>query len=101
MNARAAHESDAPAIVRLWQRFMSEEHEAVPDADPEGALARWSERLGSQIVRGQVLILETGAGVAGFAAFSDSADRQCIPAGVAYVVDLYVRPEERRAAADI
>ena len=99
MTARPACKSDLPTLVELWKRFMAEEHEAVPDSDPAAALAGWSERLRSQIARGQVSVLGEDTGAAGFAAFIDSVDRPWIPEGVAYVVDLYVQPEARRAVA--
>jgi ribosomal protein S18 acetylase RimI-like enzyme len=78
---------------------MAEEHEAVPDGEPEAALAGWSERLRLQIEREQVFVLGTDRGIAGFAAFINSAERSWVPGGVAYVVDLYVQPEDRRAPA--
>jgi ribosomal protein S18 acetylase RimI-like enzyme len=99
MTARPARERDADALVHLWKRFMAQEHEAVPDAAPQAALAGWSERLRRQIAREQVFVLETDRGIAGFAAFMDSAERPWVPEGVAYIVDLYLQPEDRSAPA--
>jgi ribosomal protein S18 acetylase RimI-like enzyme len=78
---------------------MREEHDAVPEADPEGAVAGWSERLRSQISRRQVILAARGPDVVGFVAFLDSDDRSWIPREVAYVVDLYVLPDARHASA--
>jgi hypothetical protein len=95
MTPRPARESDAAALGDLRRRFTAEEHEAVPDAEPQAALAGWSERLRLQIVREQVFVLETDRGIAGFAAFIDSAERPWVPESVAYPVHLYVQPEDR------
>ena len=96
---RPARASDVDALARLWLRFMREEEDAVPDADAEGALAGWQERLRTQIAGGLVLVAEAAGEVVGFLAGIDSGRRAWGPAGVLYVVDLYVLPEARHTPA--
>ncbi len=74
---------------------MQEEMEAVPDADWRAAEAAWASRLQRQTASGQVFVVAQGQTLIGFLGFIDHADREWIPAGVAYVVDLYVVPEAR------
>jgi GNAT superfamily N-acetyltransferase len=97
--AREAQHQDAAAITLLWRRFMAEETDAVPDADPEAAFPGWQERLHSQIARRMVVLLQEGPHIVGFASFIDSAGRPWVPTGVAYLVDLYLQPESRRGTA--
>jgi GNAT superfamily N-acetyltransferase len=99
MIARAANEGDAAAIAGLWRRFMTEEHEAVPDAEPEAALPNWSARLRGQITRGTVFVLEAGEGIVGFAGFVGARELEWVPSEAAYIVDMYIGPEHRRASA--
>lgn len=98
MTARLGQEPDVPALLALWKRFMAEEEDAVPDADAEAAIANWLQRLRVQITRHQVCVLETTAGIAGFAGFIVPGSSLSVPPGVAYIVDLYVAPEARRAS---
>ena len=78
---------------------MTEEDEAVPDAKPEEVEETWKARLTSQISASKVIVADNGDCLVGFLAFIDSKDRQWVPAGVAYVVDIYVTPEARASAA--
>lgn len=97
--ARVAVEQDKPVIIELWRRFMLEEREAVPVADPDAAMRSWSERLEAQIAREQVVVVVHDDRTVGFAGFIDAGDRAWVPDGVAYVVDFYVVPEARRTRA--
>jgi len=99
VSTRLARAADIGPIVTLWKRFMAEEHEAVPDADPEGAEARWTARLQTQVAESKVVVADRGDALVGFLAFIDHRDRQWVPPGIAYVVDVYVAPEARRTAA--
>ena len=96
---RFATPQDVPPLVALWQQFMRDEPDAVPEADPSAALANWTERLRTQIAKSHVVVAERGNISVGFAGFIDSSDRDCIPHSVAYVVDIYVVPEARASAA--
>jgi hypothetical protein len=96
---RMASIADVEEIVSLWRRFMTEEEEVVPDANPEQAEQTWSERLQSQIADSKVIVAEDGRTLIGFFAFIDHEDREWIPAGIAYVVDIYVVPEARASTA--
>lgn len=96
---RFATQEDVPALVALWQRFMRDEPDAVPDADPGGALCNWTERLRSQIEKHQVVVADSSGTPVGFAGFIDSSERNWIPQSVAYVVDIYVAPEARPTGA--
>jgi len=95
MLVRVGRADDTPHIVALWSRFMNEEGEAVPDADETAARASWSARLARQLASENVLVCGESGALTGFLALLDHADRAWIPAGVAYVVDLYVAPEAR------
>jgi len=99
MVAREARPGDISAIADLWKRFMAEEDEAVPEANPEAALPGWLERLQAQIAKATAFVLEAEGEIVGFASFIGSADRQWVPSGVAYAVDLYIQPEYRKAGA--
>jgi len=98
MTSRLGQEPDVPALLVLWKRFMAEEEDAVPDADAEAASANWLQRLRVQIARQQIYVLETPAGIAGFAGFIVPGSSLSVPSGVAYIVDLYVTPEARRGS---
>lgn len=97
--ARMARPDDAQAITSLWRRFMTEENVAVPASDPEQAISRWSERLHSQIERGQVFVVALGQDTVGFTGFVDSTQVDWLPERVAYLVDIYVLPEARKRGA--
>ena len=99
MIAGEASIEDMPALVGLWQRFMREEDEAVPDADPAAVQRNWSARLAGQIQKGHTIIVKRGGEAVGFLGFIDVADRDWVPRGVAYVVDIYVVPGGRSTAA--
>ena len=90
---------DVPALVKLWERFIREERQAVPDADPQAARRTWSDRLKTQISKRQVVVARRNGEPVGLAGFLDSADRPWIPARVAYVVDVYLCPEARSPTA--
>jgi ribosomal protein S18 acetylase RimI-like enzyme len=96
--ARKASAADFEEIVSLWRRFMTEEDEAVSDAKPNGVEEAWKARLVSQISASKAIVADNGDCLVGFLAFIDSDDRQWVPAGVAYVVDMYVSPEARASA---
>lgn len=78
---------------------MTEEDEAVPDTKPEEVEEAWKARLMSQMSASKVIVADNGDCLVGFLAFIDSNDRQWVPAGVAYVVDMYVTLEARASAA--
>ena len=99
ITARMARPDDAQAITSLWRRFMTEEHEAVPASDPEQAVSRWSERLHSQIEKGEVFLVALGQDTVGFVGFIDSREGDWLPEKVAYLVDIYVVPEARKRGA--
>lgn len=90
---------DVEEIVSLWRRFMIEEQEVVPDANPEEAEKAWTERLVKQIADSKVIVADDGRTTIGFFAFIDHHDHQWIPAGIAYAVDIYVVPEARTSTA--
>jgi GNAT superfamily N-acetyltransferase len=104
---RPAEAADVPAIVALWQRFMSEEEAAVEHPDVEANRDRWRERLERQIEAGFAYVVENDDGISGFAAFIGRADepvgpsseKPVIPFGVAYVTDVYVLPDLRGTGA--
>ena len=78
---------------------MTEEEEVVPDANPEEAEETWTERLKKQIADSKVIVADDGRTLIGFFAFIDHDDRQWVPPGIAYVVDIYVIPEARASTA--
>ena len=78
---------------------MTEEREIVPGANHEEAEKAWTERLMNQIADSKVIVVEDGRAPVGFFAFIDHHDRQWVPVGVAYVVDIYVVPEARASTA--
>ncbi len=96
---RPAQAGDLPAIQRLWERFMSEEEDAVPDADQESARARWADRLRAQADAGHVLVAEHEGQIVGFVGCVDARARAWVPEGVLYIVDIYVAPEARSTGA--
>ena len=96
---RMAGIGEVAEIVSLWRRFMTEEEQVVPDANPEGAEQTWTERLKHQIADSKVIVADDGRALIGFFAFIDQDDRQWVPAGIAYVVDIYVVPEARASTA--
>lgn len=96
---RFATQQDVPGLVALWEQFMGDERDAVPEADPSAVLANWTDRLLSQIVKSHVVIVETDKTPVGFAGFIDSSERDWIPQSVAYIVDIYVKPEARASSA--
>jgi ribosomal protein S18 acetylase RimI-like enzyme len=98
-STRCATQQDVSALVRLWQQFMRDENNAVPDADPAAALRNWTERLRSQIENSHVVTVESSGNLVGFAGFIDASDRDWIPESIAYVVDIYVVPEARASRA--
>ncbi len=91
--------ADVEEIVSLWRRFMTEEAEVVPDANPEKAEQTWAERLQSQIADSKVIVADDGGTLIGFFAFIDHDDREWVPDGIAYVVDIYIVPEARASTA--
>ena len=95
LSTRLATQKDIPALLALWQRFMRDESDAVPESDPRTALHNWTERLHSQVQKRQAVLVESNGIPVGFAGFIDSSDRNWIPQSVAYVVDLYIVPEAR------
>ena len=99
LSTRLATQKDIPELLALWQRFMREESDAVPEADPCAALRNWTERLHSQVQKHQAVLVESHGIPVGFAGFIDSSDRSWIPQSVAYVVDLYIVPEARASCA--
>jgi ribosomal protein S18 acetylase RimI-like enzyme len=99
VSTRHATIEDTPEIMALWKRFMAEENEAVPDADPEEAEGPWTARLRKLVADSKVIVAISGDVIVGFFAFIDAQDRPWVPAGTAYAVDIYVAPEARRAAA--
>ena len=99
ITARMACPDDAQTIISLWRRFMAEERVAVPASNPEQVVVRWSERLQSQIEKGQVFLVALGQEPIGFMGFVDSTQAEWAPEKVAYVVDLYVVPEARKRGA--
>ena len=91
--------AEAGETVALWKRFMAEEKEAVPDADPQAAEEGWTERLRNQIADSKLIVAADGGTPVGFLGFIDHNDRPWVPAGVAYVVDIYVVPEARKGTS--
>ncbi|HET6455900.1 MAG TPA: hypothetical protein VFI02_15960 [Armatimonadota bacterium] len=69
---RAAIEEDIPRVVELWERFMTEEQDAVPDADPQSARSGWTERLRRQIERRHVFVALQGQTVVGFIGWTNT-----------------------------
>ena len=96
---REAIEDDIADVVKLWERFMTEEKDAVPDADPHSARAGWTERLRRQIERRFAFVAIQGQTIVGFIGAIDSAAREWIPEGILYIVDIYVHPPARRTNA--
>jgi GNAT superfamily N-acetyltransferase len=96
---RAAIEEDIPRVVELWDLFMTEEKEAVPDADPESARSGWTERLRRQIERRNAFVALQGQTVVGFIGAISPEAREWIPEGILYIVDIYVHPSARRTDA--
>ncbi len=99
VDVREAVESDRPELTRLWMRFMAEESQAVPQADVGKASEGWSERLRAAIERQHVYLVDSDGQVQGFAMWIDSAEKPWIPAGVAYIVDIYMIPDGRKGRA--
>jgi RimJ/RimL family protein N-acetyltransferase len=99
MQTRSAKTTDVPAILSLWKRFMTEEGGVVSGANPLEAEEAWTTRLRTQIADSKVVVADDGHGPVGFFAFIDKRDRDWIPAGVAYAVDIYVAPEARAGTA--
>ena len=98
-NVRATVEDDIADIAKLWERFMTEEKAAVPDADPQSALAGWTERLRKQIERRHAFTALQGQTIVGFIGAINAEAREWIPEGILYIVDIYVRPASRRTDA--
>lgn len=96
---RAAIEEDIPEVVQLWEQFMTEEQDAVPDADPQSARSGWTERLRRQIERRHAFVALQGQTVVGFIGAINAEAREWIPAGILYIVDIYVHPAARRSDA--
>ena len=93
MEFRPAQETDIAALVELWDDFMTELHGTVPAATDREI---WSARLYQQVGRTQVYVAATGRSLVGFAGVIDHSERDFIAPGVAYLVDLYVLPDQRR-----
>jgi ribosomal protein S18 acetylase RimI-like enzyme len=100
--SRQARFDDVQAIIELWKSFMEELHPSVPDSSPQNQLIdvkSWSDRLYSQISHEHIFILESGKDLIGFVGFIDNNEREWVPSGIAYIVDIYVLPEARMSEA--
>lgn len=97
VDTRKAHLDDTTAIIELWKRFMTEEHQAVTDEEPLKNLEKWSEWLHSRISKGHIFIVKCNGVIVGFAAFVDSEEHKAVPSGIAYITDIYVIPEARKS----
>ncbi len=99
ISTRHAEIEDIRQLVALWKRFMIEENEAVPNANPAQAERPWTTRLQIQIANSKVIVADNDGVLVGFLAFIDARDRPWVPARTAYVVDIYVAPEARETTA--
>ncbi len=97
--ARVAQAQDELAVFGLWRRFMSEENEVISEENAQRNAEAWRERLKRQIAARQVAVLDSANGPAGFLAFISAPERNWVPDGVAYIVDLYIVPEARTSTA--
>lgn len=96
---REAIEDDVADITRLWEQFMVEEKDAVPDADPQSARTGWMERLRRQIERRHAFTALEEQTIVGFIGALSSEARAWIPEKALYIVDVYVHPAARRTSA--
>jgi ribosomal protein S18 acetylase RimI-like enzyme len=99
MKTHIAGLAEAEEIAALWKRFMTEEKEVIPEADPQAAEEGWTERLRNQIADAKLIVAADRRTLVGFLGFIDHNDRQWVPPGVAYIVDIYVVPEARNGTA--
>lgn len=119
--ARIATKDDAPAVVDLWKRFMTET-KMVVEKKPEDInkeARRWSKRVARMIEEKKSFVVEYNKKITGFACYiggvKEVAQKQDrthrastqkppgrkhpIPLGVAYITDFYVSPEARKSRA--
>jgi GNAT superfamily N-acetyltransferase len=108
---RPAVQSDSEAIISLWRRLVTEYDVAADYLDVPSAVEKWSYRLGKQIEETKAFVAVLDDKVVGFAGYVGRPagekrqtgqtapagnPRLPIPAGIAYVTDLYVIPEARK-----
>ncbi len=96
---RQAAKTDIAELTALWEQFMTTEEEAISDADPLRVRLSWEKRLYRQIERGHVHVVLCAQHIAGFIGAVDSQEYQWVPAGILYIVDMYVQPAARSKAA--
>ena len=99
IESRCAAFTDIDDITLLWEQFMTTEGDAVSDADPLSARTSWLERLRRQITRQHLFVALCDQRLVGFVGAIDSEERQWIPGGILYIVDIYVQPAARATMA--
>jgi len=95
--ARLAINEDVEEIIGLWKSFMLEDDSTQEDIAEVSH--RWAERLGRQIHKAQVMVVELSNRTVGFMGLIDSTEASFVPKDIAYFSDIFVLPEARRLGA--